>query len=290
MAQWRMKPRFSKPRTNNVTFELKGGAGALLIDKSMGKPTKLGYNAGGMVGYTYQYDIKYGIHTGLGFTYLSSGYTTPSTVSIYLDESHQIPLVNSMGSKQSDYDIRSRTSSVDETYTTLMIEIPVQWAYAYENYWFNAGVRLSLPLSISADYTYGPSVREMIYMEGSGTDLTNTPIHLFDVPAKTGSYKAYSLSDGLKVFVNLAIEGGYRIPRGNNGSIYIGLYLDYALNNAGTVVEGQFLEWKLDENNNHDNDEAVYNGVLRSEAVDTYKNFNAGVKLYYNLAFGKKVR
>ena len=86
-----------------------------------------------------------------------------------------------MGSKQSDYDIRSRTSSVDETYTTLMIEIPVQWAYAYENYWFNAGVRLSLPLSISADYTYGPSVREMIYMTESPKIIDNAMI----ITAKT---------------------------------------------------------------------------------------------------------
>ena len=271
---------------HNVSVEAEGGLGSLLINKELGAPTKLGIDLGGNVGYTYMFNEQSGVHTGLTFEYIKSGYTSPAVASHFRED--PVTLHDNNQNYDGPATILNRTSSIDEQYTTLMFSLPIQYAYRYEWFWLNAGIRLSAPLSIKGDYTYGPSSNGIVYFERSGVsfDLDPIPYHEdLNTSAQTGSYTAHSIGDKFRIFCDVAVEFGYRfmVDKTRNQSIYVGYYIDYALNSFSTNQDLSFLTFKKKDDGSP---EPVFNGALNSSAVENYKSITTGVKVYYNFGLG----
>ncbi len=271
---------------HNISVEAEGGLGSLLINNKIGAPTKLGFDLGGNVGYTYMFNEQSGVHTGLTFEYIKSGYSTPAASSRFSE--NPITLHDENQNYDGPATIQTRTSSIDENYSTLMFSLPIQYAYRYEWFWLNAGLRLSLPLSITGNYTYGPSTNGIVYFERSGVSFEMDPIPYHDdlnTGAQTGSYTAHSIGDKFRVFCDVAIEFGYRfmVDKTRNQSLYIGYYIDYALNSFSTNQDMAFLTFL---NKDDGSAEAVFNGALNSSVVDNYKSITTGIKVYYNFGLG----
>ncbi|MBQ0016321.1 MAG: hypothetical protein KBT04_05005 [Bacteroidales bacterium] len=280
-AQRRMVKPFTLAREHNITIAAQGGLGMLAVNNTIGAPTTKGFAAAGDVGYTFMFTLNVGLHAGVGFSYTTSGYSNPSLRSVYLDDVRTYD-------EETDFvgnaDIVSTTSNVEETYKTMMVDIPIQMAFVFKRVWCNAGVRLSLPLSVDATYTAGPTSRGIGYIYNTGVDFPD-PIPLGDdyrVAATSGSYKVEPASG--KMLVSLAIEGGYRIPVSLTQELYIGAYIDYSLNRIDSDNTVQYVSYDASHSN------PTFHGALQSSATDGYKYCSMGLRLYYSFGFGGKVR
>lgn len=294
-AQWKVAQSFGSPAVHNVSVALEGGLGGLLIDKSISSPTKLGFNAGGGVGYTFYFDENWGIHSGASFSYISSGYKADGVNSSYSIDN--IETWYNGGNETGLADVTSRTADVVENYKTMMVELPIQVAYTHEWLWINAGVRLSLPLSINADYTYGPTKSGITHFYSTDVYVEGDPIPLegaLSLDAENGSYSAHKVADKFRIFATLSVEGGYRIPMENNSAIYIGLFVDYGLNSFNTEENEQFISSILNNvpsgsGGTTTTTTTEFNGALKSNATDSYKNLTTGIRAYYSFGLGKTV-
>lgn len=284
---------------HNLSFEMEGGLGSLLINNSFASPTDPGFNLGGNVGYTYMFNGQHGIHSGFNFAYVHSGYSTDAVFSDYADG---VDLVDNDGTFFGNADIKSITSSVEEKYTTLMLRLPIQYAYRDDWFWANVGATISFPLSINANYTYGPSTHGIVYFERSGVDYSDDPIPYkeeLNIGSVTGSYVA-ERNASFPLFIDLSVEAGYyvEVDKIKHHSIYIGFYVDYAINSFSNADKMQFLSYMADAaaaaaantvsvtTSTGETETAQFNGVLNSSVIDGYKSMSTGIKVYYNIGMG----
>lgn len=283
---------------HNLSFEMEGGLGALLINNSMGSPTDMGFDVGGNVGYTYMFNASSGIHTGLNFSYVHSGYSTNAIFSNFDDD---VILHDNAIDYEGPAEIQSLTSSVDEKYNTLMLSMPIQYAYRADWFWANIGARISFPLSINCNYTYGPSTNGIVYFERSGVSYAEAPVPYkeeMNVGAQTGTYTA-ERNASFPLFVDLSAEFGYwvEVDKVKHHSLYIGFFVEYALNSFSNSNKMQFLTYIADAAaaqaaantvTTSDGETAQFNGVLNSSVIDGYKSMTTGIKVYYNIGMGDR--
>ena len=286
-AQWKAAKKFSAPSVHNVAVAIEGGVGGLMIDKSLGAPTKLGFNAGGGVGYTFYFAENYGVHTRFSFSYISSGYSAGEVhTDLTIDSIETWDATTTITGRA---DVTTTTTSVEEKYTTMLLELPIQFAYSQGHLWANAGVRLSMPLSVNATYTYGPSSTGIAYFHETETRVEGPPIHLeggLALDGENGSYSAHKMADKFSVFVTLSLEGGYRIPVDATSSVYVGAFVDYGINSYTTEDNEQFISTTMKNGTKT----TQFNGALKSTATESFKNFATGIRAYYNFGIGKSIR
>ncbi|MBQ9546664.1 MAG: hypothetical protein IJU90_05205 [Bacteroidales bacterium] len=286
-AQWKAAKHFSAPSVHNVSIAIEGGLGGLMIDKSLGAPTKLGFNAGGGIGYTFYFAENYGVHTGFSFSYISSGYSAGEVHTDLTIDS--IETWDAATTHRGRADVTSTTTSVEEKYTTMLLELPIQFAYSQANLWLNAGVRLSVPLSVNATYTYGPTSTGITHFYETDTYVAGNPIPLeggLTLNGENGSYSAHKMADKLSVFVTLSVEAGYRFPIDATTSVYVGAFVDYGINSYTTEDNEQFISTLT----NNGTKTTRFNGALKSTATESFKNLATGIRAYYNFGLGKTVR
>ncbi|MBR1792975.1 MAG: hypothetical protein IJ764_04980 [Bacteroidales bacterium] len=266
----------------NLSVDLQGGIGSLLIDNQSNGSDKTGTDFGAAVGFTYMFDQMSGIHTGLGITFVHSGYKSETVSTSYREQ--DIVLHDETGDYTGTALVSTTTHRVDETYTSAILSLPIQYAFRYNGFWVNAGMRLSLPLSINASYTYGYSTAAITYFDLPDVSFVTNPVPYQDLDEETqsGTYKAHNTS----LFVDLSLEAGYRFVLNpvKNLSLYVGLYFDYALNRFGGDKEQGFLTF----DGTDEDAVAKFNGALNSSVVNGYGRMAAGLKVSLNFGLGRK--
>ena len=277
-AQQNAASFFGNTTSHDLSLSLNGGAGKIIIDDRGDKATDLGINCGLTLGYTYMFDEVSGLHTGVVFTYLRSGYSAETVNTSYTEQG--ITLRDNGTTYSGTARVTTVTHRIDEVYTSAILSLPVQYAFRYNGFWADLGLRLSLPLSISSSYTYGPSTAEIVYFDLPDVSYEATPIpyHALDADNHTGTYKAKNTS----VFVDVDIEGGYRwlLDPAKNMSLYVGAYFTYALNSFGGEEES-FLSFDADGN-------ASFAGLLNSAFVRAYSQMTFGITASLHLGIGAK--
>lgn len=270
----------SSSATHNISFEIEGGIGSLLINGSEGG-TKSGVGFGGILGYTCMFGPVSGIHTGIGFSYANSSFKSETVSSSYEDRG--IMLHDAFGSFAGNVQVTTTTYRVDEIYNAAILTIPIQYAFRYRNFWANIGLRLSMPLTINSTYAYGPSTASITYFSLPDVDFSSTPIpyHEIDAETQTGNYKA----EKSMFFIDLAFEGGYQFCLNpvKELSLFVGLYIDYAFNRVSGGESG-FLEFDGVELYA----EPRFQCILNSKVVSNFNRFAAGLKVCFNMGLGMK--
>lgn len=276
-AQRRIPSRVKIPQ-QTVSIEVQGGLGALRIDGNLGAPTKLGLSAAASLGYTFMFNRSTGIHTGLSAAYLSSGYSLPEAYAVYPDD---ITTYNNASTFDGICDIRATTAQVEETYSAILLSLPIQFVWLHNTFEARIGARVAFPVSIGASYRYGATSRGIIHIYNTDTELAD-PIPLsseYDLPAASGTYSAPT-----GILIDLSLEAGFRIPNNNSSGIYIGGFLDYGLNSVATNSNAEFATFY------YGGDFQSFNGAMGSNAVSSFSHVAIGVKVAYNFHFGKKIR
>jgi hypothetical protein len=146
-------------------------------------------------------------------------------------------------------------------------------------------VKIGVPVSATSNLSIG-SVTTSGYSTYTAQRYENMPTHGFS------TYSNVKSSDKLELGVSgaLALETGIKLRMSGGGgesgsnALYIGIYLDYGLNNIQKVSTRDFLEY-----NPADPPDYKYNGILQSRIqgqafTDKVAPFAFGVKI--RLAFG----
>lgn len=288
-AQYYNSP-FYKARYNNVTVGFRGGPGGYLIDTKAKAPTSLGYEAGFDIGYTYLASREIGFHIGLSVSRITSGAHFENLSSQTVGN---IPLFDQSTTVVRQSHFLLQVPSMQETYTTFYLEMPVQAVFQYQHWWAQVGAKVMLPIMSEAAYDYAETtVGVGTLLDGTGTKL-ELPVHLYDSPASAGTYEIASLTGGTicyPMYLALDFEGGYRFGFSAEHQLYLGLYASFALNQTSVGGEEFF---------SINTDAAMYGAslgepsiegkILTSPLVHHLRLFSAGVKVQYQLGFGRKI-
>ena len=270
-----------KQRAENIQFAAGGGLSSLMVNGKLLKPTTLGGGGNLDFGYTHFFNLNFGLHTGIGTLYSRSGFHQDRQESSTLTT---VTVANNQRQTDRAAHLTTITSDMNEHYNAFYVSIPLQFAYQYDNLWVNFGVRIMLPLSVTASYDYGKTLIGVGYdFDGLGVTLP----HLVDkeiIDPQSGTYKVSGLSGGeagFAFFATASIEGGYRMPMGIDKILYLGVYLDYSLNQV--AVGG-------DENYTRDEDDNLQPAhALSSSIADHLRYASFGIRLTYNYSSGRRI-
>lgn len=272
---------------SSIEFGARFGIGAILpvSDPQIAEFMPVKYTpsiaAGIDMHYTYMANQYFGFTTGLSFIMLNSSMSSSGVQSTYTG--NMMLDLPGFGNTISGVHCVGTTSTVKESYKTAFIEIPAMLAIRNGQWYYDLGLRFSVPLKMNAEYEYGQSIMYIDYVERTGSDLSNNPM---PQPTDLGGKGNYSvLSNRTRsLYVLWTMEIGYTIDLFANGALSIGAYLDYGLNDANL--------------GNSDTDElltlngstvAAYNGMTNSNLMTSIRYYTAGVRILYNLGFGSKV-
>lgn len=270
---------FGTPLRSNITVSLRGGAGALLIDNQIGEPTDWGFNTGVDIGYTFFKDPNWGLHAGVNVVKSTSGFSANQVESETIGT---IEVYDGLETYHRTSHLTATTSSVNEEYQLIMLELPVQLAFQYDHVYFNFGLTTILPLSFDAHYSYGPSSLGYGHeIDGIGTNV-DTPIPICDIEATSGDYSLLKHKGIKPVWMSGSIEGGYRFPISKHHLLCLGLYADFSIVKSQPSGDGGLVTMA--------DGMPVFNACASSQHIQALRYVTIGVKAKYIFSFGKKVK
>lgn len=270
---------------SSVEFGGRFGIGAILpvSDPNIAQLMQVNYTPGVAGGfdmhYTYMANQFFGFTTGLSFIMLNSSMSASGVTSTYtgnmlldLPGGPQISGVHCIGT----------TTAVKESYKTAFLEIPALLAIHNGNWYYNLGLRFSVPLKMDAQYEYGESMMYIDEIYRTGITLTDPMPQPTDLGGK-GNYNVLK-GRSRSLYVLWSMEIGYSIDLFANGALSIGAYFDYGLNDAnlGNDATAELLTL-------NGASVAGYNGMTNSNLMTSIRYYTAGVRVLYNLGFGSKV-
>ena len=272
--------RFHYPRKHNISLGMDGGLGGILINKSIFPPTAYSWSAGGSLLYTRMMNDEVGLQFGFGARCVTGAFNGKDLTSEYMST---ISITDGDYYRDEDARFVYVSPNVHESYTMEMVEIPVRILYTVDNRYLAAGVKLGLPLTMTADYDYSEGVIGISEVIGTGTELDEVlPTGSF--PARSGSYEVCGfLNEKPALFVDLSIEAGLRITLGGTHSMMVGIFADYALNRNKVGCEGDedFISFE--------DGVPTYRTCMGSNVVEGFGYLSAGLKLTYQFGFGNEV-
>lgn len=272
---------FPLPKKNTLTVSLGGGSGEILVNGRLGKPSILGGAVGLDVCYTQALSPCWGLQVGLGFHYLTGGFSANGQATDY---TASIPVTNGGGYHDENAHFVCKLDGIHEFYTMPMFQIPIRVTFVKNQWCAAGGIKLGVPLNMTAKYDYSECVVGINEVTGTGTVLDDfLPLYSFD-PVK-GDYNVCGVSGssfGSLLSVAASFEVGYRFTFNKKEALVVGLYADYGLNkiHAGCEQEEPFLTV-------HDG-KPIYSNCMQSDLISGFRYLSAGVKMTYQCGYGRE--
>lgn len=238
---------------NNLSYSLQNGT----------EKAQFGYTVN--AAYSYFFNSKWGLQTGAGV----KSYGAKSSLNLLTTE-------NRIDTDNTPYELRTNYNNWQEKQNALYLEIPLMAQYKHsfnEKYGMLASVGAKIGLPLSASYkNAGGAITTTGYYSQWNVELSDLPQH--GLLTTTGEYKGdYSLKTAYMAVANLG--GLYKLSPKTD--LYVGLYLNYGLNN---ILNPQSkLIYQFD---------GVYNGVLASNQTNNVKPIAVGIKLGFYLELGQQ--
>lgn len=276
LAQDTKEKRYPQPQQHTLSVSLNGGMGGILINGSFRKPTTYGGALGMDVLYTQAVSPCWGLQVGLGFQYVtgafganvqSTGYKAP------------IPVTDGIGYHDEDARFVCRLDDIHEFYTMPMLQIPLRVTFFKKQWYAAGGVKLGMPVGMTAHYEYSDCQVGITEVMGTGTALDEfLPLYSFD-PA-SGKYRVGGFGSMLSVAASF--EAGYRFVADNKETLIVSLYADYGLNqiHAGCEKEEPLLSIR--------DGEPIYSNCMQSDLISGFRYLSAGARMTYQFGFGRE--
>lgn len=215
------KPQEAAPKQTQHIFEFaaQGGVSGLLYKSACGYMAP-SFNTGASFNYIYRSPHHVGFRVGLG----AEGSQSIFTAKDYQDTYMATDL------DDDPIEIRYHIDRTDEKHTSVYFSVPFQLALFGNNFSFYIGPKVALPLaSWSRGYMYN-STLEVYYPQYDA--LVNNSVALTAGNVEKQFYSENHAKYLPKIWVMLSADMVYDIKINKYHSLGIGLYADYALNNA----------------------------------------------------------
>lgn len=260
-----------KHTAQELTVSVGGGLSTLQYSLEEGsRKGKFGGNFG--VGYSYFFNSRWGIGTGIEVAF----YNSKADMNSFKD------VVPNLRDQDGDpFEFRSTVTGYSETQSATLLNIPVQAHYRLpvgnQSLQFSGGFKIGIP--IAGKY------------KGSGASFVNTGYYT-DIDTETsvpafmgfGTYTNRDVSKdaSYKVSFSLALDAGMRFSLCTDKSLYAGLYFDYGLTDMVDKHDKHFIDYTVNHSGSFSN-----NGVLESGRGNTVSKFTDKVAPF---AVGLKLR
>ncbi len=237
-------------------------------------------------GFSYGFDIcyqggfgrKFGFLIGVGFTTTSSGVSADSLFSEY-----NLP----ENLKQYGMDIVSlahcvgNTVSIEESYTTTMLEIPVLFTYSMESVFLNLGLKFAIPLQVKSNYRCNETDVYIIGFDEIGQQFADDPKYKETIEPFDGEYSIFGKDGESKAVTVMAnAELGYRLHFASNSSLQFSLFVDYSLGSIHVNNPQSDMLLNLTPGN------LEYRGITKDGRVTGLSFYKFGLRAQYNIGFG----
>lgn len=277
---------FAQAQEKEQYFYLLGGGGAHNLNTGFvnsQNTTKggMGYQLG--AGYTYFFNSKWGIQTGIGIQKFNS------TSTLNFNDS----ILNQVDIDGDNYKFHAQYNKWVEKHQALLFEIPLSAIYRYKlseksSLLFGLGGKISFPIKTSYKTT-GGNISTSGYYDTYNVTLSDIPQNGFPkIVGESDTYYSLKKSSGfsLKPAYLLSFDLGLTRKLNEKADFYIGGYFNYGINNM-----------QMSENKNilsPDKYDAVsqkfifnYNGVESTAQVKKINPISLGIKLGVYFNFGK---
>lgn len=284
-AQWsafqrRQTSLFRAQRRSNLSFNHGDGLSALWVATDLSNANSPGFTTHLQVGYTFLWRREAGFYTGLGVRYARSGFAADR---VETEAMGYLTAYNNEGSATRSTHYTASIASIDERYSALFLELPLQLTYQQGSFFLDYGFKLMLPFFVRASCRYGETTigvgRDI---DGFGTHV-DLPVELRRLPASQNDYTVGSLGGGgfaYPFYVALALNGGYRLAFDRETSLQIGFFVDFALNRTSVGADEGMVDF---------GDRATLLPVLQSNLSSVLRYMDCGVSIAYNFSFGKNI-
>jgi len=252
-----------------------GGLSGLNYDVMEGSQ-KSGFGGGGGLGYHYFFNEQWSVGTGVELAFFNAAYNSDGADLRYMTKDKNDGV----------FEFRSKVGSYEEKQSAMLLQIPLMLQYQtgdrhqfYAALGGKAGIPIAAKYKISAvalqnagQYDYEIYEYTTQQFMGFGT---------FNLPASDDK-----LNFKTAFFLSAEIGGKFKLSDKHN--LYVGVYLDYGLNN---ILETQDLASlpPLVEYNSQNPSKYAVNSILKSKSTEAFTEklspMAVGIKL--RLAFGK---
>lgn len=194
-------------------------------DKALNWNDQPGLSLGFNAGYTYWFGKRLGFRTGVRMSRLSHN---QKITDLSLPVTADLPLSSlglPGGSKIASVNLLASASAIQEEQTYTYIELPLQLAMRFSDFFVNLGVSLSKAVSATADYSYTNPSLVITEVPELGI-VPATPVPMTLAGDTKGEAKNSTMTKPF--YCLLDAEVGYNIPLGDATDLALGLFARYA--------------------------------------------------------------
>lgn len=229
-----------------------GGMSNLISDSEFGK-MKGKFTPGVMVDYYYFFNQRWGARIGLGLSYSRCKYSSDEA---YKDKSKYIDFE---GDK---VELNYKVGSIQEDFTSLLLEVPLMAAYDLNDWIFSAGFKFGFPLSIK----YNQQMDDVDI-----TALFDFTDPIYSTKALGAKEKATIKNDGKfndkPVYIMVGANIGRKFRLNDYLDLGASLYVDYSLNSLKMRTKNGVSGQEFNSNNY-----LIVNEELNNEYILTRPN------------------
>ncbi|MBR1517129.1 MAG: hypothetical protein IJ620_03175 [Bacteroidales bacterium] len=272
-----VRPNLMRHHELSMQF-LRGGVGSMAFEGRDSWSRTTGNWAMGIgLDYTYWFSRHVGVTTGFSVDYLSHS----EQLDNFSSSSRGIVNVTNGGAVVPYGATMSVvTSTVHETQSFTMLEIPVQLSLKARHLYGRLGGSLCTSLTTYGAYEYASSEYTVADIEGLGVSLSGVPLSSSNANGGSGDY--YPAQVRHPFFVMIAAEIGWRFFFDQLNMVSLSIHGSYALNRCQPdVVMAEVVD--------------VSRGSARSVApmqaglVSGYRYYNIGAVVTYHFGFGNPI-
>lgn len=265
---------------HQVSVGVSGGMSLYVPKSDVGYKPAVGYNAYFNMGYAYYFDRMsskkpyLGIMSGVSVGYTSSG--------IKGRVNDQYTTADADGDRI-DYTITA--DAVNATLGQLQVQIPLMFALLHKGLFFNVGPRFVIPVYSPYSQTL-ESPHIAAYYDAYGVTRIDNLI-TGRVPDDQLNVKGKWNAPTFQLY--LSTEIGYEFKLGNNQSIGVGVYVDYCVYNTfkrNTEAKSLISIPQIGADPQNPAPEVKVLPAVET-AVNKLGCFDVGIKVVYNINFGK---
>ena len=271
-------------------FYILGGGGVHKLNTGFVNTQNISKGGAGYqlsAGYTYFFNAKWGIQTGIGV----QNFNSTSTLSF------NDSILNQVDTDGEAYKFHAQYNSWEEKSQALLFEIPLSAIYRYKlsektGILIGLGGKISFPISTSYKTT-GGSISTSGYYENYNITLNEMPQNGFPkIASESDNYYSLKKSNGFgfKPAYMFTFDLGFTRSLNNNADFYLGGYFNYGLNNTqmNTRMSDDKHICSPDKYNPVIKKFIFnYNGALSTSQVNKLNPISMGIKLGVYLKFAK---
>lgn len=261
---------------NEVSFYLQGSFSELGYE-ALGEESELENGFGIGAKYAYYLSENWSLGTGAEFQYMEGSIFVPNIQGAFMTED----------SEADAFEFRYRAANFSENQDVYFFNIPLQVQYeslGMTRFYAAAGVKAGLVLA--SEYQNSATALETSgYYPQYDVELTDPEFAGF---GEFGTVNNAESELGLKTNFVAHLESGVKLMLENSQSLYMGLFLDYGLNDIKPDASGE----RLIDYNNQDPTAFAFGSLLSSRRemnsepyIDEVRTLTFGLKIQYAFQF-----